>query len=122
MERIYFLFRFKVIGEYNIMDRIKEQFTLNKNVTESQLKEAGFVKGIYRTNIHKDLIFLKITIEDNEWWTYQILNNDKHNTLYIPYYNRLTGKNELVDKFDKKLYKIFTHLTAQGIFERVNNA
>ena len=104
------------------MDRIKEQFALNKNITDSQLKEAGFVKGIYRTNLHKDLIFLKITIEDNEWWTYQVLNNDKHNTLYIPYYNRLTGKNELVDKFDKKLYKIFTYLTAQGIFERVNNA
>lgn len=103
------------------MDKIKEKFILNKNVTDSQLKEAGFFKGVYRTNLYKDLIFLKITIEDSEWWTYQVLNNDKHNTLYIPFYNRLTGKNELVDKFDQKIYKIFTDLTAQGIFKRIKN-
>lgn len=100
------------------MESIKEKYKLNNNITEDDLKNAGFRNGVYRSNLYKDMILFLITIDLNDkWWTYQVCNADA-NTLYVHYYNRMAGENELVNRLDKKIKGIFNNMAKQGIFNK----
>lgn len=101
------------------MNKIKNKYKLQEGLTNSVLKEYGFRNGKYRTNLYKDLIYLVVFVDlaDN-WWTYQVCNEDC-NTLYIPYYNRLYGNNELVKKLDRKITTTFNEMA--NIFQRTKN-
>lgn len=102
------------------MGKLKEKYKLNKNITEQLLKENGFRNGVYREYLYKDLIVLFITIDIKEnWWTYQVCNTDKNFTLYIPYYNRYTGVNSIVENIDKKLNILFRRLEKQNVFTKI---
>lgn len=101
------------------MNKIKSKYKLQKGLTNTILKEYGFRNGKYRVNLYKNLIYLIVCIDlTDNWWTYQVCNEDC-NTLYIPYYNRLYGNNELVKKLDKKIAKAFNEMTI--IFQRTKN-
>lgn len=104
------------------MNNIKEKYKLNENISDDILKQAGFRNYTYRTKLYKDLIVLIITVDlsdDEKWWTYQVCNTDKNTTLYIPYYNRAIGTNELVEKLDKKIENIFKDLVKESVFTKV---
>lgn len=100
------------------MNRIKEKYKLCTNITQDKFNKAGFKHHIYKCDLYKNLITILITIEpESDWWTYQVLDADT-NSLYIPYYNRLTGKNDLVTKIDRKVNNIFRNLEAYEIFTK----
>lgn len=104
------------------MNRIIEKYKLKPDVTYSTLKKYNFRNSKCRIDLYNGLIYLIITVElddsDEEeklnWWTFQVVNDDC-NTLYVPYYNRLLGANELVEKLDKKIDKIFSKMN--DVFE-----
>lgn len=101
------------------MNKIKNKYKLKEGLTNTILKENGFRNGKYRVNLYKNLIYLIISVDlTDNWWTYQVCNEDC-STLYMPYYNRLYGHNDLVKKLDRKIRKIFNEMTS--IFQRTKN-
>lgn len=105
------------------MNKIFKKYELKKELNNDILKENGFHYGKYKKDIYHGLIYLIITVDlnDNEdgvpWWTYQVCNADM-NTLYIPYYNRTFGKNDVAKKLDKAVNKIFSDMN--NVFEKKN--
>lgn len=101
------------------MNNLKSKYHLRRNLTNDVLKNNGFRSGTYIKDLHHGLIYLVITIDTNDmsegnnekrWWTYQVCNSDF--SLYIPYYNRTMGKNELVLKLDDKIGNTFAKMTS----------
>lgn len=98
---------------------IYDNYELCANLTEEQLRKFGFKHGTYRCDVYKNLIqfFMYIGSEDDDVsWSYQIQNVDS-NSIYIPYYDREYGKNDVVKKVDGKVKKIFDELVRNGILQ-----
>lgn len=93
-----------------------EKLKVNKNITYKDLEAIGFKRGVYKKHIYKDLIdfVLGVNLQNGEWY-YQVLDNNT-GTMYIPYYNRIYGKNIVVEKLDKEVEKIFSKMRRNKIF------
>lgn len=90
-----------------------ENFLLNPEVTESQLKNAGFRSNVFRCFVYKNMIQFEMEIDmDEKTWSYSI--NDA-NGVYAPYYNREYGKNMVADELDKKVKKIIREMQRANI-------
>ena len=92
-----------------------EKQKLNRKLTCEDLQKFGFRNGLLRQHIYKNLIDIVLKIDlDNETWYYQIVDNDT-NSLYVNYYNREYGNNELVDQLDKEVEKFFNKIRRNKI-------
>ena len=92
-----------------------EKQKLNRKLTCEDLQKFGFRNGLLRQHIYKNLIDIVLKIDlDNETWYYQIVDNDT-NGLYVNYYNREYGNNELVDQLDKEVEKFFNKIRRNKI-------
>ena len=92
-----------------------EKQKVNRKLTCEDLQKFGFKNGLLRQHIYKNLIDIVLKIDlDNETWYYQIIDNDT-NSLYVNYYNREYGNNELVDQLDKEVEKFFNKIRRNKI-------
>ena len=92
-----------------------EKQKINRKLTCEDLQKFGFRNGLLRQHIYKNLIDIVLKIDlDNETWYYQIVDNDT-NSLYVNYYNREYGNNELVDQLDKEVEKFFNKIRRNKI-------
>lgn len=86
------------------------------NLSKTTLEKLGFKKGVYRKHIYKNIIQfeLGINLDEREWY-FQVLDNNTGG-MYIPYYNRIFGKNEVVESLDKEVDKIFSKMKRNKVF------
>lgn len=97
------------------MEELTTKYKLNKDVTDDILRDEGFRHGTYRCYLYKSLIQLIVYVDmEDDWWSYQVCNTDT-DTLYVPYYDRTHGKNEVVEEIDKKVNKIFGEMAKKKI-------
>lgn len=95
-----------------------EKYRLNPKVTDKQLNEFGFKQGRFKSYVYKKMLQLVIYIDtDDNWWTYQV-HDVNVGTLYVPYYNKRYGKNELIEKIDKKIKNTIDQMLEKNILTR----
>ena len=100
-----------------IMGNLTEKYRLSSNLTKKQLIDSGFDRfGIYKKWLYGKSVQLEITV-DYEEMNYTYMVNDVCNgQLYIPYYNNIYGRNDVLGKVISKVNGTFKELSKKGIF------
>lgn len=92
-----------------------EKYKVNPKATKEDLKSFGFGRGTYKIDLYKNMIQLVVHVDiENKWWSYQVHNTDT-DFVYVPFYQRNYGANELVDEFDKRIEQILKEMTKKNI-------
>lgn len=92
-----------------------ENYLLNPDVTESQLKNAGFRNNVFRCFIYKNMIQFVMEVDlDEKSWSYSV-NDSNTDDSYPQYYNRGYGKNLVIEELDTKVKKIIREMQKSKI-------
>lgn len=91
------------------------KYKLNSEITESQLKNAGFRGNLYRSYIYGEQIQFVMEIDMEEGtWNYTVYDS-LNNVPYAQYYNRGYGTNILIPELDKKIKNIIQKMQREKI-------
>lgn len=101
----------------NMGVNLAEKYKLTPNLTKKQLIDSGFDRfGVYKKWLYGKSVQLEIEV-DFEKMNYTYMVNDICNgQLYIPYYNNVYGKNDVLGKVISKVNNTFKELSKKGIF------
>lgn len=98
-----------------------EKYKLNVDTTEDNLRNEGFRHGIFRCYVFKHIVQLVVYVDIGEkWWSYQVQNTDS-NTLFVPYYDRLYGVNDIVKEIDRKVESILLEMSKKNILIEIES-
>ena len=95
---------------------MSKRYELNKESTQKKLRDNGFHCGAFRKPLYKKYVFLVIKIENDEQGSFICENiEDDKGQIYVPYYDRKYGRNEVRDTVIKHYNRYMRELVKKGI-------
>ena len=93
-------------------------YELAPHLSTNKLRKCGFHFGCYRKPVYKNNIEFRLYVDlEEQYLFYQVFDSD-HNELYVPYYNREYGNNQMVSQIDKHIERIMKSMVRQKIIKK----